>query len=116
MTKDNYPGDGSMAKQARAIRTRNNLILASGVRFADRGYSRTTVAEVAAEAGVALGTLLFHFGAKHQLAETVYEASEQLIVEELDQVSGTGYSGVVRSFTSLAKLFGRARSCELGSA
>lgn len=94
-----------MARQARAIRTRENLVNAAGVRLAEKGYSRTTVIDVAAEARVATGTLLFHFSAKHQIAEAILATAEELISGALKQETRTGYTGVARSFMEVAHLF-----------
>lgn len=92
-------------KQARAIQTRENVLHAAGVKFAAGGYSATTVAAVAKEANVALGTLLFHFPYKTDLGIAVYEKRDELVREILDRPTEPGPPGVEETFTRLAELF-----------
>jgi AcrR family transcriptional regulator len=54
--------------------TRSRAILATASRlFASRGYSQTTTAEIAREAGVAEGTLYHHFGSKDGIFLTLFD-------------------------------------------
>jgi len=54
--------------------TRSRAILATASRlFATRGYSQTTTAEIAREAGVAEGTLYHHFGSKDGIFLTLFD-------------------------------------------
>lgn len=43
--------------------------------FLENGYTETPVADVAAEAGVAAGTVLLHFGSKSELATAAFSVS-----------------------------------------
>jgi AcrR family transcriptional regulator len=54
--------------------TRSRAILATASRlFAEKGYSQTTTAEIAREAGVAEGTLYHHFGSKDGIFITLFD-------------------------------------------
>ncbi|MET8944890.1 ScbR family autoregulator-binding transcription factor [Streptomyces sp. NPDC004542] len=60
-----------MAKQDRAIRTRQTILRAAAKIFEEYGYEATTISEILAEAGVTKGALYFHFQSKEQLAQGV---------------------------------------------
>ncbi|MFF3352309.1 ScbR family autoregulator-binding transcription factor [Streptomyces sp. NPDC002917] len=57
-----------MAQQARAIQTRRSILVAAAAVFDERGYSRATISEILARAGVTKGALYFHFNSKEELA------------------------------------------------
>lgn len=59
---------------ARSGRTRDNLVAAALVRFLDQGVEATTVAEIAADAGVTERTFYRYFPSKHQVLFSDYEA------------------------------------------
>lgn len=58
----------------RKARTRKALLDAGGKLFSEQGVERTTVDDIAAEAGVSVGSLYVHFGSK-----------ESLLLELIDQ-------------------------------
>lgn len=60
-----------MAKQDRAIRTRQTILAAAAQVFEERGYQAATITEILATAGVTKGALYFHFESKDQLAQGV---------------------------------------------
>ncbi|MFD5650254.1 MULTISPECIES: ScbR family autoregulator-binding transcription factor [unclassified Streptomyces] len=62
-----------MARQERAIRTRNAVLEAAGAVFAENGYESATIQDVLDRAGVTKGALYFHFGSKEELARGVLE-------------------------------------------
>ncbi|MFJ4768658.1 ScbR family autoregulator-binding transcription factor [Streptomyces uncialis] len=70
-----------MARQARAIQTRESILLAAAAVFDERGYSSATITEILQRAGVTKGALYFHFASKEELALGVVAA--QLDVGEL---------------------------------
>ncbi|MFF1923725.1 ScbR family autoregulator-binding transcription factor [Streptomyces sp. NPDC058221] len=57
-----------MAQQARAIQTRQSILVAAADVFDQRGYSSATISEILARAGVTKGALYFHFASKEDLA------------------------------------------------
>ncbi|MFF3326637.1 ScbR family autoregulator-binding transcription factor [Streptomyces sp. NPDC002889] len=67
-----------MAQQARAIQTRQSILLAAAAVFDERGYGSTTINEILARAGVTRGALYFHFASKEELALGVMEAQMDL--------------------------------------
>jgi AcrR family transcriptional regulator len=59
-----------MAKSGRRpgpSHTREHILAAARVQFADRGYTRTTLRSIADAAGVHPALLHYHFGSKHDL-------------------------------------------------
>src|SRR2546430_6508231 len=94
--KTRRPYDSS-GRQAQARRNRDAVLDAAQALFLDGGYAGTTVAEVAAGAGVSVETVYKAFGAKAGLvralyerglagprALTPYERSEELRLRETD--------------------------------
>ncbi|MFD6971423.1 ScbR family autoregulator-binding transcription factor [Streptomyces sp. NPDC059979] len=76
-----------MAQQDRAIRTRQLILQAAGVIFAERGYDGATIKDVYDSVGVTKGAFYFHFASKKELAEAVLGA----------QVGDAGFPLVPRS-------------------
>jgi AcrR family transcriptional regulator len=60
-------------RQEKAAQTRTRMIDAAYRLFTQRGYTATTMTDVAAEAGVAVQTLYFAFRTKAELLQNVYE-------------------------------------------
>jgi AcrR family transcriptional regulator len=64
-----------MAKQAERLEaTRRAIVEAASDLFGRRGYTATSVDEIAEAAGVAKGAIYHHFASKERLLETVLEA------------------------------------------
>jgi AcrR family transcriptional regulator len=63
------------AGAARAQATREKVVAAAGALFVERGYLDTTMAELAAAAGVAVQTLYLSFGSKAAVLKGVWETS-----------------------------------------
>ncbi|MFF8771419.1 ScbR family autoregulator-binding transcription factor [Kitasatospora sp. NPDC015120] len=62
-----------MARQARALATRQTVLHAAAEVFDERGYAGATMAEILERAGVTKGALYFHFPSKEELALAVIE-------------------------------------------
>ncbi|MEE1829041.1 ScbR family autoregulator-binding transcription factor [Streptomyces sp. BE20] len=60
-----------MARQARALATRQAVLLAAAEVFDERGYAAATMAEILERARVTKGALYFHFHSKEELALAV---------------------------------------------
>lgn len=87
------PGAGSTSsdrasspRSDRAERTRRRILDAAGQCFAASGFSKTTVEEIAAQAGVSKGIVYHHFRGKEGLLESLVEhvASEWIAVSGLE--------------------------------
>jgi AcrR family transcriptional regulator len=66
-----------MAKQERAVRTQQTILLAAARVFEERGYQAATISEILAAAAVTKGALYFHFPSKEHLAQGVLHQQDQ---------------------------------------
>ncbi|MFE9096511.1 ScbR family autoregulator-binding transcription factor [Streptomyces sp. NPDC007264] len=66
-----------MAKQERAVRTRNALIESAAELFTRDGFEVVPLSAISAKAGVSNGALHFHFPSKAALAEAVCDVAAQ---------------------------------------
>jgi len=74
--------------------TRSRAILATASRlFASRGYSQTTTAEIAREAGVAEGTLYHHFGSKDGIFLTLFDETMAGYLAGIEALLARGTTG-----------------------
>ncbi|MFJ9640357.1 ScbR family autoregulator-binding transcription factor [Streptomyces sp. NPDC101178] len=64
-----------MAKQDRAVRTRQELIRCAAETFCRRGFALSSLSEISGKAGVSTGALNFHFQSKRELGEAVEAAA-----------------------------------------
>ncbi|MEU1598431.1 ScbR family autoregulator-binding transcription factor [Streptomyces sp. NPDC005708] len=63
-----------MARQERAIRTRQAILIAAAEVFDEVGYEAATISDVLQRSGVTKGALYFHFASKEELAQAVLAA------------------------------------------
>ncbi|MFJ3188798.1 ScbR family autoregulator-binding transcription factor [Streptomyces halstedii] len=68
-----------MAKQDRAVRTRQELIRSAAVAFDRSGYALSSLTEISRGAGVSSGALHFHFSSKRALGRAVEESAAQAL-------------------------------------
>jgi AcrR family transcriptional regulator len=68
-----------MAKQERAIRTRQIILEAAGAVFDEQGYEASTISDILTRAGVTKGALYFHFPSKEELARGVLNAQTSIL-------------------------------------
>ncbi|ONK09817.1 ScbR family autoregulator-binding transcription factor [Streptomyces sp. MP131-18] len=64
-----------MARQDRAMRTRQELIRSAAEAFDRGGFAHSSLAEISSRAGVSTGALHFHFSSKKELGEAVEAAA-----------------------------------------
>lgn len=69
---------------ARGEQTRRRIVEAALRLFEERGYERTTMRAVAAEAGVSLGNAYYYFTSKEQLVQGFYDRMQRLHREEAE--------------------------------
>src|SRR5262245_61834308 len=60
-------------KQARSKQTKEKIVLAAIQLFQERGYEKTTSNDIAAEAGVSVGSFYVYFTYKRQLLLTIFD-------------------------------------------
>lgn len=72
-----------LPKQERSRRTREKLIQAAARLFEERGFEKTTSNDIAAAAGVSIGSFYAYFSDKRQLLLLLFE---QRLAERLDAV------------------------------
>ena len=65
--------------------TRTQIIAAARKVFAERGVSRTTFAQIAAEAGVTRGAIYWHFKNKPELFFAVMEQVSLPLIARMDE-------------------------------
>ena len=58
-------------RERRRIETRRRLLLSGAKEFAKKGFERTSVSVIAKDAGVATGTVFFHFRSKEGLFQEI---------------------------------------------
>jgi TetR/AcrR family acrAB operon transcriptional repressor len=99
------------ARSERAQRTRQRILDAAGACFAGAGFSKTTVEEIAAAAGVSKGIVYHHFRGKEDVLESLLERTleEWALASALDDRMAGGDSvqqaiaGMMRSSLEYAR-------------
>lgn len=79
------------------METRERILDAALVSFADRGYEATSLDVLAAGLGVRKQTILYHFGTKDALLEAVIDASAADLADALERAlakAGPGFQRV----------------------
>lgn len=76
----------SNPKQARSKKTKEKIVQAAIKLFEERGYERTTSNDIAAEAGVSVGSFYVYFVDKRQLLLTIFDR----LADDLFNVIFTG--------------------------
>lgn len=79
-----------MAKplQARAVATRNKVLIGAARVFSERGYENSTVADILREGGVTRGAMYFHFASKEEIGRSVLLRQADLVLG-VDPESGS---------------------------
>lgn len=67
----------------RNLEKRQVILDAAVIRFSRRGYHRTRVADIAGEAGVALGTVYIYFKSKEDILISLFQSMMSQFVNEL---------------------------------
>lgn len=73
-------------RQERSTATRQHILDAAMLCFAQEGYDRASTATIAKAAGVSQGTVFHHFGTKEGLFAAIVRASTDSFKECVDQV------------------------------
>jgi AcrR family transcriptional regulator len=75
-----------MVARPRSDEKAQAILNAAGRLLAERGYPATTIAEIAAEAGVSRGLLHYYFKSKEELLAQVVRASSEATLELVEQM------------------------------
>lgn len=81
--------------------TRDRLLEAAVVVFADRGYASATIDDIASEAGVNRGTVYLHFQNKRDVADALFQAlqpSAKTAIADLDEILTQGSRSAIRDW------------------
>ncbi|HEU5334118.1 MAG TPA: ScbR family autoregulator-binding transcription factor [Actinocrinis sp.] len=71
------------------MRTREAVLTAAGMAFAESGFLGTSMADIFARAGVTKGALYFHFASKEELANAVIAGEEEAASQIVKDVLST---------------------------
>ncbi len=71
-------------------RARERILEAAEALLVERGFHGTSIRDVAAEAGLPLATVVYHFARKEQLYAAVLDAIGAELLAELDQIGALG--------------------------
>ncbi len=93
-----------MARQKRSARTQRQVAAAAMRLFAEKGFSRVTMQEIADAAGIGKGTLYYHTPSKEELGILVLETTARSLLEETRGVAETGGNVTERLAGSLEVL------------
>jgi AcrR family transcriptional regulator len=87
--------------------TTNEILVAANTLFSERGVDRTSMADIAARAGMAVGTLYNHFRDREALLHTLLDSHQGKLLSELDaeleSCADQPFAGQLRSV--LARFF-----------
>lgn len=76
-----------LTRKERQEQTREELVAAAARVFAQRGYHKATVEEIAADAGFSTGAVYSNFGGKEELFLAIADRQVQARVEEIEAVA-----------------------------
>ncbi len=80
----------SSATEKSAATRRTQILEAAAVVFAEKGYQRATMKEIAGRAGIAPGTIYLYFGNKREILSAIVNETETPIVAALLEMGGLG--------------------------
>ncbi|MBW1637816.1 TetR/AcrR family transcriptional regulator [Microbacterium resistens] len=97
-----------MAKQERAIATREALVAAAGRVFAAKHFETARVADILTEAGITQGAFYFHFPeGKKQIAEELIQRQDAQFIQLRDELFNSDLDGL-SAILALSDALGQA--------
>ena len=87
--------------------TSGRLVEAATRRFSEQGYARTSLAQVAADAGMTAPSLLYHFASKEELFNAVLRATWHRVHADLAPILDAGLDAETLLAQALQALLGR---------
>lgn len=77
--------------------TKREVIFEQALRvFAQKGFDRTTIDDIAEQAGIAKGTVYYHFKSKNELFSFLLQDGCRLLIQQIDDQLGRGGSTLER--------------------
>ncbi len=101
---------GRPKKNERKADTVELLLAAAEKRFASHGFHETSLADIAADAGIGAPSLLYHFASKDALFEEMLRRFYTSLSEILDRTlagNGSAQEIFIRAFSEVARLHRR---------
>jgi len=83
-------GQSSVVAREHAAGGRELMLRAARSRFVDEGYAATSMADIAADAGVTKAALYYHFPGKDALFVAVFVAEVERVVADLEAIAEAG--------------------------
>lgn len=80
-----------MAEQARAIRTRSKVLMATAEAINEFSYEKATISDIAKRAGTTPGAVYFHFPSKEAVAHAVIDTQNAASQEKAKATVAAGY-------------------------
>ncbi|WP_330180538.1 TetR/AcrR family transcriptional regulator [Nocardia sp. NBC_01503] len=96
--RDSKTGSGSTSVNRRGQRSRGTILAAARSAFAVKRYDEVSIAEIATAAGVAAGSIGYHFGGKYELYLAVHEAVFDDFWDRLQQLRGPAMERLISGF------------------
>lgn len=88
-------GTRGVAKQARAVATRQQIVSAAAATFDRLGFERASLGEIVeASSGLTKGALYFHFKSKDDLAQAVVDRQHTISIASVEAISTTDSSAL----------------------
>ena len=79
-----------MAKQERAIATRQQIVKGAAELFDREGYERASLSDIVDHSGLTKGALYFHFKSKDELAAVIIEEQHAISMNAVKEINRTG--------------------------
>lgn len=79
-----------MAQQARAVQTRQQIVVAAANLFSRVGFERARLNDIVGESGLTRGAIYFHFQSKDELAKIVVDQFQTTSIEAVAEIAATG--------------------------
>lgn len=84
-----------MAKQARAVATREQIVVAAAATFDRFGFNGASLGQIVeASSGLTKGALYFHFQSKDELAQAVVDRQHEISIAAVEAISSTRASAL----------------------
>ncbi|MFZ2526965.1 MAG: ScbR family autoregulator-binding transcription factor [Rhodococcus sp. (in: high G+C Gram-positive bacteria)] len=83
-----------MVKQARAVATRQQILMGAAEAFEQKGFEGSTLGSIVEIAGTTKGALYFHFKSKEELAQAIISAQHGISIATVEAIAATGNSAL----------------------